>query len=324
MINRKYRVAFFGSDEIALPFLEYLHKKCEFIQISAVLTQPDRKSGRGRKISENEIKRWALTESIPCRSPDKPTKEDCDWLRNEKIDLILVMAYGHILKNMFLEVAHAGCYNLHASLLPKYRGASPIETAIAQGEDVTGVTLMRIMPKMDSGPIVDSEASLITIEDTGKSLRNKIAQSCIPLIKRNIQKLVSGIANEVIQVEADSTYCRKLNKEDGNLNFSASAKLLANHIRAFQAWPGCGFYLHGQKIRIGSAEAKSENYSLKIGEAIRDENGSFMIGTGDGTLCILEMQKPGGKMLKVSDFFHGFNFPFGQILESGEMKDLVL
>ena len=114
-----------------------------------------------------QIKRWALTESIPCRSPDKPTNEDCDWLRNEKIDSILVMAYGHILKKSFLEVAHSGCYNLHASLLPKYRGASPIETAIAMGEDITGVTLMRVMPKMDAGPIVDSESIPITSEDTG-------------------------------------------------------------------------------------------------------------------------------------------------------------
>jgi methionyl-tRNA formyltransferase len=323
MTNQIYKVAFFGSDEIALPFLEYLHNECPFVEFGAVLTQPDRRSGRGRKMSENAIKCWALTQSIPCRSPEKPTNEECDWLREEKIDSILVMAYGHILKKSFLEVARSGCYNLHASLLPKYRGASPIETAIAMGEDITGVTLMRVMPKMDAGPIVDSESIPITSEDTGFNLRNKIAQSCIPLIQRNIQSLVSGIAEEVIQVEANSTYCRKLNKEDGNLNFSAPAKLLANRIRAFQAWPGCGFHLNGQKIRIGSAEAISNNSSIKAGEAIRDEDGNFLIGTGNGVLRLLEMQKPGGKMLKVPDFLRGFNFPFGEILESVEMKDLL-
>ena len=118
MTNQIYRVAFFGSDEIALPFLEYLHNDFDFVRLSAVLTQPDRRSGRGRKMSENPIKRWALSRSIPCRSPDKPTGVECDWLQEERIDSILVMAYGHILKKQFLEVALAGCYNLHASLLP--------------------------------------------------------------------------------------------------------------------------------------------------------------------------------------------------------------
>ena len=120
MTNQIYKVAFFGSDEIALPFLEYLHNECQFVEIGAVLTQPDRRSGRGRKMSENAIKRWALTQSIPCRSPEKPTNEDCDWLLEEKIDSILVMAYGHILKNSFLKVAPSGCYNLHASTYSKY------------------------------------------------------------------------------------------------------------------------------------------------------------------------------------------------------------
>ncbi|MBT3540065.1 MAG: methionyl-tRNA formyltransferase, partial [Opitutae bacterium] len=110
MSNQIYRVAFFGSDEIALPFLEYLHNECDFVRLSAVLTQPDRRSGRGRKMSENPIKSWASAHSVPCRSPDKPTGVECDWLQEERIDSILVMAYGHILKNQFLNVAPAGCY----------------------------------------------------------------------------------------------------------------------------------------------------------------------------------------------------------------------
>lgn len=323
MTNQIYRVAFFGSDEIALPFLEYLHNECDFVRLSAVLTQPDRRSGRGRKMSENPIKRWALSRSIPCRSPDKPTGVECDWLQEERIDSILVMAYGHILKKQFLEVAPAGCYNLHASLLPQYRGASPIETALAMGEDRSGVTLMRIIPRMDAGPIVDSESISISSIDTGPSLRLKLSQSCIPLIKRNIASLVQGKAEESIQVETESSYCRKLNKEDGSLNFSCTAQVLSNRIRAFQAWPGCSFFHDGQKFRIGSAESKSDPDSLREGETKRDEEGNFLIGTKHGVLRILEIQKPGGKMLKVSEFLRGFNFPFGGILESHEMKDLT-
>ena len=251
MSNQIYRVAFFGSDEIAIPFLEYLHNECDFVRLSAVLTQPDRRSGRGRKMSENPIKSWASARSVPCRSPDKPTGVECNWLQEERIDSILVMAYGHILKNQFLNVAPAGCYNLHASLLPQYRGASPIETAIAMGENRSGVTLMRIIPRMDAGPIVDSESIAISSADTGPSLRLKLSQSCVPLIKRNIASLVQGIAEEFTQVEEESSYCRKLNKDDGNLNFSCTAQVLSNRIRAFQAWPGCSFFHDGQKFRIG-------------------------------------------------------------------------
>ena len=323
MSNQIYRVAFFGSDEIALPFLEYLHNECDFVRLSAVLTQPDRRSGRGRKMSENPIKSWAKARSVPCRSPDKPSGVECNWLQEERIDSILVMAYGHILKNQFLDVAPAGCYNLHASLLPQYRGASPIETAIAMGENRSGVTLMRIIPRMDAGPIVDSESISISSTDTGPSLRLKLSQSCVPLIKRNIASLVQGKAEEFTQVEEESSYCRKLNKEDGNLNFSSTAQVLSNRIRAFQAWPGCSFFHDGQKFRIGSAEPKSDPDFLREGETKRDEEGNFIIGTKHGVLRILEIQKPGGKMLKVSEFLRGFNFPFGEILESLEMKDLT-
>lgn len=323
MMNRVYRVAFMGSDEIALPFLEYLHNECAFVEIALVLTQPDRRSGRGRKISQNAIKQWSLRHSIPCKSPEKPTDIECSWIREEKIDCNLVMAYGHILKKIFFDVSPGGCFNLHASLLPKYRGASPIETAIAMGDTVSGVTLMRVVQKMDAGPIVDSESVKIDTLDTGTTLRDRIAQSCVPLIQRNIEALVTGSTQETVQEEINSTYCRKLSKEDGNLNFSVPAKLLLNRVRAFQFWPGCGFSLQGQKFRIGLAEEKKNDLLLKVGETARDGDGNFLIGTGEGALRVLKLQKPGGKMLNFTDFLRGFNFPFGEIIESLEMKDLI-
>ena len=174
MPSKIFNLAFLGSDEIALPVLNYLQTGCSSVSISAVLTQPDRRSGRGRKLAPNAIKAWANTNSIPCHSPEKPGADDCDWLKEQKIDILLVMAYGHILKKSFLEVAPSGCYNLHASLLPKYRGASPIETAIAQGEKQTGVTLMKVVPRMDAGPIIDSEGVEISEKDNGQNLRNNL------------------------------------------------------------------------------------------------------------------------------------------------------
>lgn len=275
-------------------------------------------------MTQNAIKQWSISHSIPCQSPEKPAERECNWIREEKIDCILVMAYGHILKKMFLEVSPGGCFNLHASLLPKYRGASPIETAIAMGETLSGVTLMRVVQKMDAGPIVDSESVKIDSLDTGSTLRGKIAQSCVPLIQRNIEALVKGSANEIVQEEESSTYCRKLFKEDGNLNFSISAKTLVNRVRAFQFWPGCVFSLRGENFRIGLAEAKKNDLLLEAGETTRDGDGNFLIGTSEGALCLLKLQKPGGKMLKIEDFLRGFNFPFGEIIESLEMKNLLL
>lgn len=324
MSSQVFKIAFFGSDEISVPFLNFLKDQCPLVSVSAVLTQPDRRSGRGRKMAPNSIKTWAKNHSISCRSPEKPSDIECEWLREQKIDLILVMAYGHILKKSFLKLAPAGCFNFHASILPKYRGASPIETAIAMGEQSTGVTLMRVIPKMDAGPIVDFESVVVERSDTGESVRTKIADSCIPLIQRNIQGLLDGNIGEKKQDHSYATYCRKINKLDGNIDFSAKAKHLVDRIRAFKSWPGCGFYIDGQKIRIGSAESRPNNALLDIGLTQIDLDGNLMIGTGNGLLIPHELQRPGGKMLKVSDFLRGYDFPVGQTLSSFEMSQLLV
>jgi methionyl-tRNA formyltransferase len=323
MPSKIFNLAFLGSDEIALPVLNYLQTGCSSVSISAVLTQPDRRSGRGRKLAPNAIKAWANTNSIPCHSPEKPGADDCDWLKEQKIDILLVMAYGHILKKSFLEVASSGCYNLHASLLPKYRGASPIETAIAQGEKQTGVTLMKVVPRMDAGPIIDSEGVEISEKDNGQNLRNKISKACLPLVERNITSLAKGLSDQKMQDESLATYCRKLNKEDGNLNFSSSANQLVDRIRAFSSWPGCGFFIDGKKIRIGSALSFKNEYVLQPGEIKVDSNRSIFIGTGDGILIPKLLQRPGGKMLETEDFLRGFHFPFDQTLESLPMNSLL-
>jgi methionyl-tRNA formyltransferase len=302
MTSQTYKIAFFGSDEISLPFLNFLNDQCPFVHVSAVLTQPDRRSGRGRKMASNAIKTWAENHSISCRSPEKPSDLEVDWLREQNIDLILVMAYGHILKKSFLTLAPAGCFNFHASILPKYRGASPIETAIAMGEENTGVTLMRVIPQMDAGPILDFESVVVEGGDTGESVRSKIADSCLPLIQRNIQGLLDGIISEKKQDHSYATYCRKINKTDGNIDFSAKASHLVDRIRAFKSWPGCGFFIDGQKIRIGSAGSRPNNALLDIGLTQIDLDGNLVIGTGEGLLIPHELQRPGGKCFKYPIF----------------------
>jgi methionyl-tRNA formyltransferase len=214
------------------------------------------------------------------------------------------MAYGHILSQEFLDSAKYGCYNLHASLLPSYRGASPIETSLACGEKVTGVSLMRMVRKMDAGPVVDQESISISKDDTGASLREKLAKACVPLIDHNLTELLCGEAKEREQDPNGVTYCRKLGKEDSYFDFSLTAEQLECRSRAFQAWPGSVFFYEGIPLRVGECRVSTEKH-YKPGELVVEDS-KLLLGTGERALQILQLQKPGGKMLAVSDFLRGF------------------
>jgi methionyl-tRNA formyltransferase len=274
------------------------------VSLVGVLTQPDRRSGRGRQLQPNAIKSWASESGIEVRTPTQPTDEENKWIKEKEADLVLVMAYGHILSQKFLDSAQQGCYNLHASLLPAYRGASPIETSLACGDDKTGVTLMRMVRKMDAGPVVDQESIPITKEDTGASLREKLAKACVPLIDRNLTELLCGEATEREQDPNGVTYCRKLGKEDSYFDFSLTAEQLECRSRAFQAWPGSVFFYEGIPLRVGECRVSTEKH-YKPGELVVEDS-KLLLGTGERALQILQLQKPGGKMLAVSDFLRGF------------------
>jgi len=318
MEKKPVKIAFFGSDEISLPFLDALLNCDEDLEIVAVLTQPDRKSGRGRILHSNPIKKWAHSLSIPVHDPSKPGVEQVEWLKEKSVDLILVMAYGHILNNHFLNLAPLGCFNLHASLLPKYRGASPIETAVALGEEKTGVTLMQVVPRMDAGPIVDSQVVPILSSDTGLSLRLKIAQASVPLILRSLPVLLSGNCKLMDQREEEASYCRKLRKDDGLLDFSLSAQELISRNCAFSSWPGSFFVDRKTVLKVGKMRKVSNSGMLKVGQRDPGFSQSLIIGTGDGKVEIQELQKPGGKMLPVADFLRGYSIPENIIFISSQ------
>ena len=321
MINKK-KIAFCGSDEIALPMVEFIQSTIQEAEIISVLTQPDRRSGRGRNLKQNEIKAWATKNHLEIKSPVKPGIDEIYRLQELGIDLVLVMAYGHLLSNQFLNLAPSGCYNLHASLLPAYRGASPIETAIASGDQETGVSLMRMVKRMDAGPVIDQENVSIHKQDTGSLLREKLSKACIPLIKRNISKLLLGNVEETEQDESKVSYCRKLQKEDAFLDFALPANLLVSRIRAFKHWPGSIFFHDEVPLRIGKCEALAHQ-DLAPGAIEVLDNGYLRIGTGKGILNLLEVQKPGGRMLPVADFLRGYSIQNGSLLAYTSNSPLV-
>lgn len=323
----RLKTVFMGSDAIVLPLLDSIIKDhAQTLELVGVFAQPDRRQGRGMKLHKNVVKEWAVRNGIPARQPDKPTADDEQWLKECGCELLLVMAYGHLLRDSLLAIPRLPPLNFHASLLPELRGASPIDTAIATGRDTTGITLMRIVKKMDSGAILDVEKVSIEAEDNRASLTTKLADACVPLLSRNVPTLLGGELAFREQDENAATYCRILDKDDSNMDFSASALELHNRCRALHLWPGTAFNYQGQRIKVGQSALSSmvPVSGTTPGTVIESGFGKdgLHVATADGVISLLSLQRPGGKMLPASEFLRGMPIPSGSILESSPMKPL--
>ncbi|HXA15009.1 MAG TPA: methionyl-tRNA formyltransferase [Opitutaceae bacterium] len=323
-MNNPLRLVFFGSDAIALPLLERLAGEASALaQVVAVFTQPDRPAGRGQKIEPNAIKRWALARNLPVFQPEKPDEAARTQLAALHADLGLVMAYGHLLRDDFLATPRLGMLNLHTSLLPKYRGASPIQTAVVCGERETGVTLMRIIRKLDAGPIADVERVPILARDTAADIEAKLAAACGSLLARALPKFSGELPAFTPQDEAQATYCRRLTKDDGTLDFAAPAAVLAARINGLFPWPGCAVEISGQPIKLGLADFEPATVPATSGTVLDADAESLRLATGGGILRLLRLQRPGGKMLPAPEFLRGFPIAPGTVLASRPMPELV-
>ena len=313
-----------GSSPIALPLLDYLATEAaQKVRLVGIFTQPDRPRGRGKKLQPNSIKLWGIEKGLTVLQPEKPGAETVEWVRENGVDLILVVAYGHILRRDLLEAPSLGILNVHASILPQFRGAAPIAGAIASGAAETGVTLMRIIPKMDAGPILDIEKASITAADNTLTLTEKLAGACVPLMRRNLDAILDGSARFVSQDERLATYTRKLSKEDGCLDFDAPSLELERRIRALYPWPGCFFEFDGVRIKVGAANASTESHEAQPGTVLRIEKKALVVASQPGVLHLLSLQRPGGTMLSAAEFLRGFSaIKEGSVLQGGTMKAL--
>lgn len=321
-------VLFFGSDAIALELLRSLHRESAgHWRLGAVVSQPDRPTGRGRKIQPNPVAAYARTHDLPLWQPEKPDKALAEQIRSAGISLGVVMAYGHILRRCHLQAAPLGMVNFHASLLPHYRGASPVETAVAEGENQSGITLMKMVRRMDAGPVCDRQTVDIIEGESAGALRQRMAAACVPLLQRALPLILSGQAVFEPQDELRASYCRKLCKDDGQLDFKASAKRLACRINGLDPWPGC-FADHGPvrlKLRAARA-APGQQGAAAPGTvlAVPPDSDGLHLATGDGTLIINHIQKPGGRMLPAGQFLQGYALKKGDCLSGGPMPELLL
>ena len=326
-MNLPLRLVFLGSDAIALPLLNWFEAEGRALaRVAAVFTQPDRAVGRGQKIQANAIKTGALARGLPVFQPEKLTDLERADLAAVGTDVGLVMAYGHILRDDFIGTLRLGMLNLHTSVLPKYRGASPIQTAIASGDAATGVTLMRIVRRLDAGPVADIETVSIGALDTAAEIEARLGRACVPFLARAFPRLAAGTLAFTPQDDAAATYCRKLTKEDGGLDFATAARVLAARINGLFPWPGCTVEIGGQLVKLGLADVASTGTGAARaapGNVLGVDAEGLLVQANDGVVRLRRLQRPGGKMLAAAEFLRGFPVPAGTQLASRPMPALV-
>jgi methionyl-tRNA formyltransferase len=319
-------IVFMGSDAIARPALDWLAGEGSKVgQVVGVFTQPDRPVGRGQQIRPNDIKVWAQAHDLPVFQPEKVGETERRQIAGLKPDLMLVMAYGHILKQDVIDTPRLGTLNLHTSILPKYRGASPIQTATAGGDRETGVTLMRMVRQLDAGPVADAERVAIAPHDTAAEVEAKLALACVPLLARCLPRIAAGTQPFTAQDEAQVTFCRKLEKGDGVLDFTQPAAALAARINGLMPWPGCVVAINGQPVKLGLADVGSllDYQPAGPGKVVGADAEGLLVGTGQGILRLRKLQRAGGKMLPAPEFLRGWPVAPGMCLPSHPMTPLV-
>ena len=298
------RVAFAGTPEFALPALAALH---ESHRVVGVLTQPDRPSGRGRHLSASPVKTFAETHLLPLMQPatlrdEAPRAQIAAW----NPEVLVVVAYGLILPPSLLELPRYGCLNIHASLLPRWRGAAPVQRAILAGDSVTGVTIMRMDRGLDTGPMLLRKEIAIGTHDTSGSLLAALATLGAAALLEALAELAAGTIQALPQPKEGVTHAAKVEKSEARIDWSRDAASIERQVRAFDPWPIAETALEGERLRIHSAvnmPVKSDKY-LKSGSIVSVHDGIMLVRCGQGALGVQKVQKPGGRVLSVSEFAH--------------------
>jgi len=312
------RIVFMGTPELSCASLESLAHDKKY-SVAAVVTPPDKPKGRDLKLQPSPVKSLALKLNLPVLQPERARDEPfIADLRELKPDLIVVVAYGHILPAAILELPRYGCLNVHTSLLPKYRGAAPIQWAIASGETETGVTVMKMDAGLDTGPIVSQRRTPILPADDSAMLHDRLAQLGAELLVETIPDFVAGKIQPQPQPTAGASHAPKIKKEAGRIDWSLPAKTIWNRLRAFTPWPGAFTFLAGEPnphlLKIWKVEPVGQ--SGGIGEILSADKTGIIIGCGENALRILELQLEGGRRMSAAEFLAGHALKVGEKIGS--------
>jgi methionyl-tRNA formyltransferase len=300
------KLGFAGTPDFAVPALERL---AAGHRIAAVFTQPDRPSGRGRGLHMSPVKRRALELGLTVHQPATfKTAEALETLSAAQVDALIVVAYGLILPASALRLPRWGCFNIHASLLPRWRGAAPIQRALLAGDSVTGVTIMRMEAGLDTGPMLASSRVSIEARDTAKTLHDRLAPLGAQLMAETLQGLSSGRAREVAQPDDGVTYAAKIDKAEAQIQWQRSAEEISRQVRAFIPWPMAETRFNGEQLRIWGAEALESpalQGTASPGSVLTAAPEGIDVVCGSGILRILNLQLAGRKPLPAAEFLRG-------------------
>ena len=308
-MSKALNIIFAGTPDFAAAALQTLISSEH--NVVAVFTQPDRPAGRGRKIQFGPVKQLAIDADIPVYQPKTLSQEQFTQIENMQADVMLVSAYGLLLPKQVLAAPKLGCINIHASLLPRWRGAAPIQRAIIAGDEETGISIMQMVEGLDAGPVLKKFVCKILDTDTGSSLHDRLASIAATEIVSVLEELHDNTLVTITQDENKACYAKKLSKQEANIDWQQSALEISRKIRAFTAWPIAYTHWGQQRIRIWEAHPSkvpiavtgAANSDLPPGFIISSKN-SLEVVTGDGVLNLTALQLAGGKVIKALDFIN--------------------
>ena len=306
------RIIFMGTPDFSVGTLEALVEAGH--EVCLVVTQPDKPKGRGKEMQYTPVKEAALKYGIEVYQPRRIREAECvEKLRQYNADIMVVIAFGQIIPKEILEMVPYGCVNVHASLLPKYRGAAPIQWSIIDGEAVTGVTTMQMDEGLDTGDMLLKTEVPITAEETGESLHDKLAKAGAALCVETLAKLQEGSIVPEKQGESPTAYAKMLDKKLGNIDWTKSAVEIERLVRGLNSWPSAYTYGNKKVVKIWKASVTDENSNEQVGTVVKVEKDGFYVQTGNGLLKVLELQIPGKKRMDAGAFLRGYTIEPGEV-----------
>lgn len=312
------KIIFAGTPDFAAVHLQALIDSNQH-QIVAVYTQPDRPAGRGKKLTASAVKQLACDHNLTVLQP--PSLKDSDaqqQLASFEADIMIVVAYGLILPQVVLDTPRLGCINVHGSLLPKWRGAAPIQRAIEAGDKETGICIMQMDAGLDTGPVISVARCAIEDSDTSGSIYQKLSELGAPTLLVALEKMASGVAVAEQQDDSQSTYARKIDKSEALINWSMSAQEISRRVRAFNPFPATFSHIGGDRVKVWGASATDKQSNNSAGAIIHADAEGILVQTGRGQLLITEIQLAGKSKMPVSELLKSKAelFAAGQSFES--------
>ena len=309
------RIIFMGTPDFSVPTLKSLVEAGH--EVAAVVTQPDKPKGRGKAVQMTPVKEQALEYGIPVYQPLKVRDPAfVETVRQLAADVIVVVAFGQIIPKSILDMPKYGCVNIHASLLPKYRGAAPIQWAVIDGERESGITTMMMAEGLDTGDMLEKTVVVLNEKETGGSLHDKLSLAGGKLILSTLQKLEDGAITPTPQTGEGTCYAKRLTKELGDVDWSAPAVSIERLIRGLNPWPSAYTSWNGKTVKLWAADVlEGGEAAARPGQGVNSDKHSLLVQTGDGLLSVRELQMEGKKRMDIESFLRGYPVPEGAVFE---------